>query len=172
MFHVWKEEEQDMERLVNNFSVDSFASNNNELTITRSTEDGRRYSTMHFKHADRNRVDIVITSGTHEDDKMVEHITSGHSGRVNSARARFLVWTVFFLLFVMLGIWVVCFIYGNPFISVNENGGEVSKVPGVNLDFVLGAANDTNSVAGTTNTTTATDGTKLDNTSLNQTYHY
>lgn len=70
--------ETDHERLVNNRSVNSFMSENNEFTVTRSISD-RKYSTMCFKPSDRNMMDIIITQGEYRNgrqDLVIKHIGS------------------------------------------------------------------------------------------------
>lgn len=104
-------DDQDKQRLVNNYSVNSFINTeNNELTVTRSFE--RKYSTMHFKPTEKNRVDIVVTQGEYQDNAKdflnLENFSSQDIRREYHGKAKCLLTSVFVLLFLMLGILLVC----------------------------------------------------------------
>ncbi|KAH3887204.1 hypothetical protein DPMN_011220 [Dreissena polymorpha] len=126
---------RDNDRLVNNYSVNSFITENNELTITRTFSD-RKYSTLLFKPQDKNQVDIVITQGEIRDkDKCLfrtEHVTSGDIRRVNSCRAKCLVGLVFLLLALMLVIVIVCIVK-----SANSLKGDSRPPTSEDMEFGL-----------------------------------
>ncbi|XP_053384943.1 uncharacterized protein LOC123536074 isoform X1 [Mercenaria mercenaria] len=102
--------EEDHERLVNNYSVNSCMSENNEFTVTRSFGD-RKYSTMCFKPSNQNMVDIVITQGQYKNGKpdlLIHHLGSQDIRRKYSVKAKFGVATVVVMLIVMLAFVLLC----------------------------------------------------------------
>lgn len=126
-------DDQDKQRLVNNYSVNSFMNGeNNEWTITRSFD--RKYSTMHFKPAEKNRVDIVVTQGEYPDSAKdflhQENFSSQDIRREYRGKAKCLLTLVFVLLFLMLGILLVCLFrasgHENPNYEVRNNSKMLS----------------------------------------------
>lgn len=119
---------QDRECLVNNYSVNSFINSNNELTVTRCFND-KRYSTMLFRPAERNRVDIVVTQGEYHDAGKdflhLDNFSSQDLRRDNSRKAKCLLVSVFILLFLMLGILIICLF------RANRHGGPDYEVQGM-----------------------------------------
>lgn len=103
------------EHLVNNYSVNSFMSENHEFTITRSFGD-RKYSTMCFKPKE-NTVDIVITQGEYPDTRrefFVDDIGSQDIRRKYSKKAKLGVGFVLVMLFVMTAILIFCLLTSPP----------------------------------------------------------
>jgi hypothetical protein len=117
--------EEDHEGLVNNQSMNSFISEKNEFTITRSFGD-RKYSTMCFKPSEQNKVDIVITQGEYHTGKpnlYIDHIGSQDLRRKYSTKAKFGVGVVIVMLMVMLGLVVFCLLSSQPGYSGSTNTG-------------------------------------------------
>lgn len=137
------QESQDKQCLVNNNSINSFLNENNELTVTRSFKD-RKYSTMCFKPTEKNRVDIVVTQGEYQDNSKeflhLNYYSSQDIRRQYSGKARCLLVSVFVLLFVMLGILLICLFRTEGRLNTNQ-GGPPSVPPTLIQNYTNPAAN-------------------------------
>lgn len=126
------------EHLVNNFSVNSFMSENQEFTITRSFGD-RKYSTMCFKPSEKNTVDIVITQGEypkHKPEFILYDIGSQDIRRKYSKKAKLGVTFVFIMLLVMLVLLVFCLLTPPPGHTDNSNPEITAVIEHANSTFL------------------------------------
>ena len=151
LVQIGGQDDPDRQCLVNNYSVNSFLNDNNELTVTRSFE--RKYSTMHFKPTEKNRVDIVVTHGEYLDSNKgslhLRNFSSQDIRRENHVKAKCLLIAVFALLFLMLGILLV-FIFrasgaGNEHPNYEKNNAVPNDIG--HAGYIIPALRNTTSVS-------------------------